>query len=72
MQCRLTVLRASRNCACTLLSNLLLQLARRRASVYILGLRWLGNRAIEVCMCGNKLAFALIPCLEDFGGGRAA
>jgi hypothetical protein len=38
----------------------------------ILRVRRLRNDAVEVRVRSNELALALVPCLEDLGGGRAA
>ena len=56
----------------SLLTYLLLQFSRRRPSMHVLRIRRLSDGAVEVCMRGDELGFALVPRIENFGGGRAA
>lgn len=65
------VLRAPRDRPRALFPNLVFQLPTRGPRVYVLCVRRLGDRAVEVRVCRDELAFALVPCLEDGGGGRA-
>jgi hypothetical protein len=56
-----------------LLANLFLQRRICRSSMYVLGLRRLGDDArVRVRASLDQLTFALVPGCEDFGRGRAA
>jgi len=63
---------ATRNGSCAFFANLGLKVRRGGSGVYIGRLRRFSYGAIEVRVCRNELAFALVPRFQDFGRRRAA
>jgi hypothetical protein len=63
---------AAGDCACAFFADFFLQISRRGTSVYVLRLRGFGDGAVEMGVCSDEFAFALVPKFEDFLRWRAA
>lgn len=57
--------RPARDRSRAFLRNLIFDISRRRASVRVCGIGWLGDDGVEVFVCGDKFGLAGIPSFED-------